>query len=175
MGLGFPFVAKWASDRFTQLGRRAGGIYAIDTLAAVLGSVLAGVVLIPVLGVRSTLVLSAVLNLLAGGWLVLRTCASQERAKLAAALGGGIVAAAIMGFRLSEPGYFATRLGFPRFEILWHQEGPDAAVTVLSPGGDRRQLNIGLRPVSGTSIVLTPWMTHLPLLYTGNPFKAPTY
>ncbi len=166
MGLGFPFVAKWASERFQQLGRRTGGIYAINTLSAVLGSVLAGFVLIPRLGVKNALVLSALLSLLTAGWLLLRTSVPQARAKLALALGGIVIAAVVMSYRLSEPDYFATRLGFPSFKILWHQEGPDTAVTVLRRS-NRLQLNIGLRPVSGTSVILTPWMTHLPMLYTG--------
>ncbi len=50
------------------------------------------------------------------------------------------------------------------YAVLWHREDPDTAVSYLKvPGGAR--LNIGLRPVSGTSVELTPWMTHLPMLY----------
>lgn len=164
MGVGFPFVAQWASKRFAELGSRAGKVYAINTLAAVVGSVLAGFILIPAIGVKNTLVMMALLSMLSGGWLLLHRRGGEQRLQGALAVGVGVLAAGIMAVQLEEPGYFATEVGYPEYDIVWHDEGIDTAVTLLGRGEQIVQLNIGLRPVSGTSRLLTPWMTHLPML-----------
>ncbi len=166
MGVGFPFVARWASSNMVALGRRTGSVYALNTIAGVLGSVFAGFLLIPLIGVKQTLILSSVLYLVTGAVLMYRRITvSRDRLAftgLAVVLGLGV----LLTHRLSEPGLFATSLGYPNQEVIWHREDPDAAVTYLRDAHGE-QLNIGLRPVSGTSLALTPWMTHLPMLYTG--------
>jgi spermidine synthase len=164
MGLGFPFIAQWAAQQMLNLGQRTGRIYAINTVAAVAGSVLAGFTLIPLLGVKNTLLLTALMSMLTGFWLFLRGAGNIPQKGPSAVLGLLLLATLVFGLRMDEPSLFATKLAYPGNEILHHVEDPDASVTLLQTSSENRQLNISLRPVSGTSRVLTPWMTHLPLL-----------
>lgn len=164
MGAGFPFVAQWVSQEFAQLGQRTGKVYAVNTVAAVLGSVLAGFLMIPLLGVKNTLVIAALLSLVFGGWLLWGALPTTQRSRVPLLLAIPVVFAVSAGLQMQEPGRFATQAGYPKKEIVMHQEGIDTAVTLLGNGKQVSSLNIGLRPVSGTSRVLTPWMTHLPML-----------
>jgi spermidine synthase len=64
----FPLAGKMYAGPMRLLGRAVGNIYSVNTVGSVLGSFLAGFVLIPVLGTSYTLLLIAGLNLfIAGG------------------------------------------------------------------------------------------------------------
>jgi len=63
MGATLPMLSRFCVTQFASLGRRIGHLYAINTLGAVLGCALSGFYLIPVLGLRGSARLAAVLNL----------------------------------------------------------------------------------------------------------------
>jgi spermidine synthase len=66
MGALFPIVSDLVTGRFAQLGQRLGSAYAINTLGGILGSFLAGFVLIPLLGLPGAIVVAATVNLVSG-------------------------------------------------------------------------------------------------------------
>ncbi len=66
MGAMFPAVAEIIVDRVDWMGRRLGRAYAVNTIGAVIGTVAAGTILIPALGLQATILLAVFLNLLAG-------------------------------------------------------------------------------------------------------------
>lgn len=71
MGATLPVLSRlFATERGT-LGRRVGLLYALNTFGAVVGTALAGYVLLPTLGMRATLALAAIVNLVVGGLIVL--------------------------------------------------------------------------------------------------------
>lgn len=63
MGATFPCVAQIASREIQRVGRDVGRIYSINTGGAIAGTVLAGFLLIPTLGLETTLKLAVSLNL----------------------------------------------------------------------------------------------------------------
>ncbi|MEE2829297.1 MAG: fused MFS/spermidine synthase, partial [Myxococcota bacterium] len=63
MGATLPLLVRLVSGRLSRVGRWVGWLYGVNTGGAVLGVFLAGFVLLPALGVRSTEVLAAVANL----------------------------------------------------------------------------------------------------------------
>ena len=65
LGATFPIVSAIFVDDTTLLGRQLGKAYGMNTLGAVLGATLAGLVLIPMIGMQATIVLGAVINALA--------------------------------------------------------------------------------------------------------------
>ncbi len=63
-GMSFPILIKLASDGHKNIGVGTGQIYAANTLGAILGSLVAGFFLLPMLGVETSLILVATINLL---------------------------------------------------------------------------------------------------------------
>jgi spermidine synthase len=71
MGATLPVLSRlFATERGT-LGRRVGLLYALNTFGAVVGTALAGYVLLPALGMQATLTLAAIVNLAVGALIVL--------------------------------------------------------------------------------------------------------
>ncbi|HEX5066207.1 MAG TPA: fused MFS/spermidine synthase [Myxococcota bacterium] len=66
MGVTLPLLSRAFVDRLDQVGSRAGILYGINTLGAVVGCVLAGFAFIPSLGLRATSALAASLNVAVG-------------------------------------------------------------------------------------------------------------
>ena len=85
MGATLPVLSRLFVTEPGTLGRRVGSLYALNTFGAVVGTALAGYVLLPALGMRATLTLAALVNLAVGGLIVL---ADQRLAALAGARGG---------------------------------------------------------------------------------------
>jgi spermidine synthase len=70
MGITFPLVIRHFATGRSQTARRAGFLYGFNTFGAVIGSTLAGFVLIPRVGASDTILIAALLNLF-GGLLIL--------------------------------------------------------------------------------------------------------
>ncbi len=66
MGAQFPLVIKMVVRKRQTLGRHVGRIYACNTLGAIVGSFLAGFIMIPGFGIQATLVSGVFLNVLLG-------------------------------------------------------------------------------------------------------------
>lgn len=66
MGATLPVLSKRTADDPSRVGGQVGTLYAINTLGAVLGTALAGFVLLPTFGVRATTILCAVSNVVLG-------------------------------------------------------------------------------------------------------------
>ena len=64
MGATLPLLTRTAVASDASLGPRVGALYAVNTSGAVLGALLCGFVLLPALGIKSTLWIGAALNLL---------------------------------------------------------------------------------------------------------------
>ena len=71
MGATLPVLSRLFATEAATLGRRVGFLYALNTLGAMVGTGLAGYVLLPALGMQATLWLAAAVNLVLGGLLVL--------------------------------------------------------------------------------------------------------
>ncbi len=85
MGLAFPLTTHLYSQDMRLLGRSIGEVYGANTLGCILGSFLAGFVLLPTLGTQNALKLAAILNLLVG---ILLLAYSQKRSGILLAILG---------------------------------------------------------------------------------------
>jgi len=81
MGAIFPLTIKIYADNISRVGRIVGNIYTINTLGCILGSFAGGFFLIPFLGIRNTILLGIVLNLLLGLYLLLITASPRASLK----------------------------------------------------------------------------------------------
>ena len=66
MGGQFPVVIRLVVTKMDMLGHSIGKVYAFNTAGTIIGSFLAGFVLIPWIGVQNTILVAVVLNLLVG-------------------------------------------------------------------------------------------------------------
>ncbi|MBC8286117.1 MAG: fused MFS/spermidine synthase [Nitrospinae bacterium] len=66
MGAQFPLVIKLTARKLETLGRHVGRAYACNTIGAIVGSFVAGFILIPELGLQTTLMSGVFLNILLG-------------------------------------------------------------------------------------------------------------
>lgn len=64
MGGTLPILARFYTQSMAHIGRGAGDLYAVNTLGAVLGTMLAGFWMVPCFGVRGTLYVAVIINLL---------------------------------------------------------------------------------------------------------------
>ena len=66
MGATLPLLSRFTTQRLERMGRDLGRLYALNTLGAALGAALTGFLLVPSLGVQTTLWAAAGANLLIG-------------------------------------------------------------------------------------------------------------
>jgi len=170
MGAGLPFVAAMAV-REGSAGKGTGRLYAANTLAGVLGSILAGFLMMPALGLQRALWLFASIAVLAGGAVIWRLSVTDPRRRVAAAL---LVTTLIAG-GLTVPGDYLRRAYFADtgLRIIKVREGATttAAGAVALEFGEPSYLEL-LTPgvaMSGTDQAARRYMGlmgHLPLLFS---------
>src|SRR6202043_3186331 len=62
MGATFPVASQLYSSKFMILGRSIGNIYSLNTLGAIAGSLVAGFVLMPIVGTERTILAGIFFN-----------------------------------------------------------------------------------------------------------------
>jgi spermidine synthase len=62
MGATFPIASQLYSSKFTVLGRSIGNIYSVNTVGAIIGSLAAGFILIPLIGTERTILIGLFFN-----------------------------------------------------------------------------------------------------------------
>src|SRR5262245_31118669 len=122
MGATLPTLVSWAARGRTGFGRSLGLLYGLNTLGAVAGASLAGVVFVPQLGLRATTLVIGALALGVGGGMALlgsrdrtrgpTTAAEAEPAKTSTTLGAAHRAWAVVLFGFSGACALV-------FEITW--------------------------------------------------------
>jgi len=135
MGATFPVVSKIASSSLDAIGRQVGSVYAVNTLGSIAGSLLAGFLFIPFIGVRGTIFVAAGINLAVSGammWATRNAIAARR-----VAIGAAILAVAVSGSHfLPEP---AVALGFYRLgrvdSLASYREAAKRMKTVFSREG----------------------------------------
>lgn len=134
-------------------GERAiGGVYAANTLGAIVGVLATVHVLMPALGLRDTLVAGAALDLLLGVALLVMSTAGMRRA-LGAALASLVLLALIVSAvpldvrRMASGVYRHGVASWPAdAEVLFHADGKTASVDVLGTGGGKRTILTNGKP-----------------------------
>ena len=149
MGACLPLVGRALVHGMEDVGKAVGSAYSSNALGTILGAFLAGFVLVPVLGLHTTILFGVVLNLLVAV-AVLAVALPKRAAILPAAM---VIVVAVLGVLLvprSDPvllssgaylyadkfakgirsGHDLRRYMAAQYEILFYQEGLTATVTV---------------------------------------------
>ncbi len=171
MGATFPMAARAVVRQQATLARRLGRIYAMNTLAGILGSLLAGLVLLRWLGVWQSMLVLATVNLLMALVLVGRSEAGRLRlpAALLVLLLLGLGAGWLRGVDPFRRAVLATEQQWG--ENVFYREGEYATVTVFTPPAAPLQLSID--GITMTKLTVdTQIMAHLPLALIPHPRRA---
>jgi spermidine synthase len=148
MGGTFPLVSKIVAPGPHVIARSIGNMAALNTLGAIVGSWTAGFVFIPLLGLHTSLAVTAFLSVGLGSVLLARGVRQRrwlQRAVYIGVLGVfGIVKLVTPTLR------FADIAGEPEKELLYYEESGAGVVKVATDIYDRRLLSINGWSVAGT-------------------------
>jgi spermidine synthase len=193
LGMSLPTVSRIASTNLTVLGRTIGDVFAINTLGTVAGVVMAGLVMIPLLGIKLSMEIGILMNLLIG-FMILFAERRSVRGKTSLVL---IPALVFAGYKLLSPawspqvmsaGVFGSihrtvpasyenfKQQYQRRQVLYYKEGLHANVAVIlyrGPGGMEKTLIINGKPDASSLVDLSTQvcLAQVPLLLrpdTGN-------
>ncbi|HEX7284376.1 MAG TPA: fused MFS/spermidine synthase [Vicinamibacterales bacterium] len=184
-GAAFPFALAVASGREESVTENIGLIYAINTIGAILGSLLSGFFLIPRLGLHGSIRTVAAL-LVTAAVAILITNAKTNRRRLGFALAAGVAIAIAMapewdrsllssGAYKYAPAMRGSNLqtALTAGELLSYREGSTATVAVRRLTGTTSLAIDGKVDASNAGDMLTQrLLAHMPLLLHPNPKRA---
>ena len=184
MGASFPLVTKIYTGNARQLGRSIGNVYAVNTVGSILGAFCAGFILIPLLGIRPSIVLTVVLNTGIGCFLVLKSRQLTETGKsLLQGVGVGMPIlnaglAVILLFTVNQPLFLKSTIfktQRPGDTLIDYNEEVDATVTTLKDDEGVYRLYVDTNQAADASRWDSPShrvIAHLPLLLHPRPKQA---
>src|SRR5207247_3727086 len=138
MGFSFPLANSIIQRAEDSVGRRAGVLYLANACGAVCGSLAAGVVLLPALGIQTSVTILAVF----AGLAVVPLYVVQSRPSVATWI-GPLVASVAVGLWLFLPAaYVITRAAPPAKgeQLIAVSEGLTEVITVMETPGKGRTL-----------------------------------
>ncbi|MCG6955167.1 MAG: fused MFS/spermidine synthase [Gemmatimonadetes bacterium] len=175
MGMTVPVAARIYTRSVAGVGGALGRVYAVNTIGGVLGSLVAGFLLIPLVGLHNGIMLVAGVNVAIGAVLVLwEPGAGVGSRSRAAALGGALVVLVAGAFFLTRGRMNLTSFieNMDADQVLSYREGVGATVKVFKDKNGAKYLSIDGFPVAGTSMGLydaQKALGNLPLLLTSVP------
>ncbi|VAX25435.1 Spermidine synthase [hydrothermal vent metagenome] len=182
MGGCFPLVINTISSSREHSGGDVGRVYAVNIVGSVMGSIAAGYILIPVLGLQKSLMFISWVSIAAGLYLL-----SNRFQKLSS---GAVVATLIICLPLTGALAYNSDIAFTLSaqkldkgsEVEFYQEGASATVLVSSQESDLsagrkpvKRLWINGDPIAGAfreALQLERLQAHIPLLLHPNPKNA---
>ena len=184
MGASFPLVTKIYTGSARQLGRSIGNIYAVNTVGSILGAFCAGFILIPLLGIRPSIVLTVVLNTGIGCFLIFRSRQLTETGKsLLQGVGIGMPVlntglAVVLLLTVNQPLFLKSTIfktQRPGDTLIDYNEEVDATVTTLKDDEGVYRLYVDTNQAADASRWDSPShrvIAHLPLLLHPRPKQA---
>ena len=191
MGASFPLVIRIYTVSTARLGRSIGNVYAVNTVGSIFGAFCAGFILIPLIGIRPSIVLMAALNTIIGCVLVFQSgkdsahieedLETSQKVFGGAAIGGTILTvglALIVLFTANKPLFLKSaifRTQRPGDALVDYNEEVDATVTTLKDDEDVYRLYVNTNQAADASRWDSPShrvIAHLPLLLHPNPKRA---
>lgn len=179
LGCTFPLVARLVTGRMSGLGKALGWAYFCNTAAGIVGSLLAGFVLIPVLGVQRSILILSFLAVLSGG-AALFSLGQRRQAGLlcVVALALGLVSPpwqarlllrGLDSASMLRRGIESTNIA--EWDPIYVREGRNATVVVGERKGQRTLSINGQLQASSLKEdrFIQEALGHLPMLFAKNP------
>ena len=139
LGALFPVVGSlYTRERARVVGLRIGRVNAFNTLGAIAGSLGAGFVLVPILGLRNTTVALAVLNLALGAAALRFDRGGRRALRFAPA---GAVVATIVAVAILPTGFYLGSYYTETDRLIFYKEGVETTVAVLEVPEDNFKIS----------------------------------
>jgi len=171
MGMAFPLAARIYARSLDAVGTALGEVYSLNTICGVVGSVAAGFLLIPLIGMRTSILLIAAASVLLGAVLVSSDPAADRPRRLKTLGAMGVLTAAV-GVFYASIGKAPLTSYIERMDaqhVLSYDEGIGATVKVFEDSLGARYVSIDGFPVAGTSLGLydaQKALSNLPMMLT---------
>ena len=169
MGMTIPLAVRLYTRSEGTVGTAVGRVYGVNTWGGVIGSFVAGLVLLPLLGIYGSVMLVAALEALVG--LILICCENYNsyvnKVKTAAATATPFIVAVALLFSHNGAVFSSTVERTLPHHILYYREGAAGTVKVYQDVFTARTISIDGFPVAGTitrHIDAQKSLGHLPLL-----------
>ena len=177
MGFAFPLGNAVIQRAERSVGRRAGALYLANTIGAVGGSLAAGFLLLPALGIQGsvTMLMLAAAAAAIPLYLASRPLARERRKPLAVAAAASVILAALalgLWMRLPPDYVIGRALVLPVEQLQTLSEGITEVIAVADVPGRGRMLLTNGHPMSSTDALSQRYMralAHIPLLLTDTP------
>jgi len=177
MGVVLPLATRLLVDDLARTGRRVGAAYLVNTVGCVLGSLLAGFALIPLLGLKGALLLLVAIQLALGCAFLLEVEPSRARTRRLLVPAGALVIVGVVmaSLLLRGPNPFDPALigkDAPRVEA--HRDAIGASISVLRYTEALKTLRIDGFEASSNRVMAgyMPMMTHIPMLLHPDPRRV---
>jgi spermidine synthase len=169
MGASFPLLARVVSGHTKDVSRTLGRAYALNTVGAVLGSLGAGFLFLPWLGIQRTILLFATINVAAGLAVVLR---SKHRPW---GVVGGASFATVFGLLVFAPNLLQRTLerGLG-VELSFYREGLETTVSVYQSLEAERPVLVINKTALDDHGVVHQLLAHIPATLHENPQRVLT-
>lgn len=169
-GLAFPMgLHLWTSaGSGTDTADRAGRFYALNVCGAIVGSLVGGFVLLPMLGSRTSILILGLASFASG--LALLAVSGSRRVTRAALTCAALAAMALAAVRAPDPIHQFDMQRYPAMSPIYFEEGVEATVAVHEfgpPSSRRRVMSMNGAHQAGTdgpTTFLHRRIGHLPML-----------
>jgi len=170
MGIGFPLALQAWSNFRHEVGRTTGTVYGANTIGAVLGGVVSGFVLIPLMGVQLSITLLGLLAVWLG-WVMVQLFAAKGHAVLRLAHAAAGVALTIAAVVIPTSLFRQDVVGTHPGEVLAVREGVTATVAVHRKPDGKLLMSVDNVPMAGDDIHRSAqkMLGHLGILLHRNP------
>ena len=175
MGATFPLAVRIFTRKIASVGGDVGIIYSANTLGGVLGSILAGFILVPILGTQNSLMLIAAVNFSVALLIVFQPLRETHTLRWAFL---GMAAILYVGALLWIPkNLFLSvfNISHKNSKIIYYDEGITSTVTVHEYSGGNRSIYTNNVQVAGTDFDMRTTQIlqgHIPLLLQPKPKRV---
>jgi len=139
MGAVLPLCLKLYCASFRRLGGDIGRLYAVNTAGAVAGILITGLLLVPLIGVRSCFWAFGFMNLSLGGVILFLSPPPRKKARLLVPAG---CLAACIGVLALLPADIRIGRTLPGYRLAYAHEGAGGLLTVFEAPDSTRVMNI---------------------------------
>ncbi len=194
LGSLFPMVTQIVTRDYSELGRKVGAVYSVNTLGNILGAFTAGFILIPAIGIQYSIILAGLFNIFAGCGVVIVNQIPKLTYRIAISSMSAIIGVTTViaipswdemimssGSAAYAPMYAKLnpeerKLNFKgvKEKLLFYKEGTDSTIAVKERESGTIVLTVdGKVDASNTGDMYTQLLLgHLPLLLSKEPKSA---
>jgi len=179
IGSTFPVVSKIFVNNVKRVSKNIGDIYALNTIGGIFGSILTGFILLPVLGVRRSVLLIVSVNIVLGLLLIMASGRRKTLVGVAAGVLGVATFVPVINFAtVDRPILQDWNVSQKRstYDILYCKEGIECTLSVLhNKTSGQLELNINGQSTAYTTyldIQVHKMLVHVPMLIHPDPERV---